>query len=115
MLEAVISMSQDTPDRRQVARQRILRKCVVWLPGATGPDGWHCIAHDISPTGIGLTVPLYLQRGTELEIEAWGLPGARRLRARVVHSCPFEFAWMCGCELASPLTEAELRTWQTRT
>ena len=78
---------------------------------ASGPVGWPSIAYNISATGIGVTLPRPLPQGAVVEIEAWGLPSAPRLRARVVHSRFTDFLWFCGCQLAKPLSEEELRAW----
>ena len=75
------------------------------------PGGWRCIAYNISETGIGLTLPLPMQPGSVMEVEAWGLPAARVLRVCVVRTTPVEFAWFCGCQLLQPLAPEELKAW----
>jgi hypothetical protein len=93
----------------------ILQRCLVWSGpqgrSPRGSDGWRSIAYDISTAGIGLTLPLPVQPGTLLEIEGWGIPSSRPLRARVVRTAPVEFLWFCGCEFLEPLDEAELSAW----
>jgi len=102
-------------ERRTSARYSILQRCIVRLgkrwDDPRVPGGWRCIAYNISATGIGLTLPLPLQPGSVMEIEAWGLPAARLLRVCVVRTTPVEFAWFCGCKLLEPLTEEELKAW----
>jgi hypothetical protein len=98
-------------ERRRAARYPILQRCFVRPPGARQAQGWPCIAYNISTTGIGVTLPLQVELGCLLEIEAWGLPGARPLQARVVRTTPVEFLWFCGCELSSRLDADELFTW----
>jgi hypothetical protein len=99
-----------TAERRKAPRRQVLQRCFVRLPGTAG-DGWRCIAYDISAAGIGLAVPLPLKEGTTLEVEPWGLRGARPLRARVVHSRPLGFLWLCGCELTERLAGEDLQAW----
>ena len=44
-----------TIERRGTPRQPLLQRCLVWPPDAVGTEGWRCIAHNISPNGIGLS------------------------------------------------------------
>jgi hypothetical protein len=81
------------------------------MEGAPAPEGWHCIAYNISATGMGITVPLNLREGTELSIRAWGLRGSEGLTARIVHTKPVGFLWFAGCELSKRLSESELEIW----
>ncbi len=97
-------------DHRTGPRHRLLQRCFVRCWGRA--ETWRCIAYNISVTGIGITLPVPMPEGTVLEIEAWELPRARKLRVRVVQSKQVDFLWFCGCELTSRLSEAEVRTWQ---
>jgi hypothetical protein len=98
-------------ERRGAPRFPLLQRCFAHPADArTGPD-WQVIAYNISITGIGIALPCPVELGTELEIEAWKLPRAPRLRARVVHTRLSNFLWFCGCELFTPLTEEQLSTW----
>src|SRR5205814_9515291 len=56
------------------------------------------IAYNISAGGIGITLPCPLRDDSLLDVEAWNLPGAPRLRARVVHARFFDFLWFCRSE-----------------
>lgn len=97
--------------RRRDVRHLTLQRCLVW-PGQPGePDGWRCIAYNISTQGIGLTLPLPLPVGSPLTVRPWDLPGAEEVQARVIHARPVQWLWFCGCELVRPLTEAELSAW----
>ncbi len=98
---------------RAAPRYRVLQRCYLRPPGVTAPDGWRCIVFSLSATGVGVTLPLPLERGTEVEIEPWNLPGAKPLRARVVHTSRLEFVWLAGCELHGRLTDDDLATWLT--
>jgi PilZ domain len=104
---------------RDGERFRILQRCLVLTAnlagteGAPAPEGWHCIAYNISATGIGITLPLNLREGTELSIQGWGLEGVETLTARIVHTKPVGFLWLTGCELTKHLSEAELEIWQS--
>jgi hypothetical protein len=57
--------------------------------------------------GVGVTILYPLAFGTDLVIEKFGR-SARLLHAKVVRSVPMEFVWLHGCQLVTPLTEAEL-------
>ena len=98
-------------ERRRATRHRIVQRCFVRLAGVSGTSGWRGIAYNISATGIGIALPLPLWRGVSLVIEPHAMPGARPLRAEVAHVHPLEWAWLCGCQLADPLSERELRAW----
>jgi hypothetical protein len=106
--------SQPTPafELRRVPRYPTLQRCNVWPPGAEGPTGLPCIAYNISASGVGITLPLPLPKGHLLRIVPFALPGARPLRARIVHLRPVEFLWFCGCEFEEPLSEAEVQIWR---
>ena len=99
-------------ERRLARRHRVLQRCLVRPQGAVGAQDWRCIAYNISTTGIGITLPYPAVPGTVVEIEAWGLPAALPLRARVLHSKPVGFLWFCGCELVSRLREHEVQDWR---
>jgi hypothetical protein len=98
-------------EARSAQRYRVLQRCHVHPPGVTGDDGWRCIVFSMSTTGIGVTLPLPVERGAEVDIEPWNLPGAPPLRARVVHTSRLEFVWLAGCELSRRLTDDELAAW----
>jgi hypothetical protein len=76
-------------------------------------DGWRCIVFSISATGVGVTLPLPVERGAEVDIEPWELAGAPPLRARIVYTTRLEFVWLAGCELSRRLTSDELAAWLT--
>ena len=50
-------------ERRGTPRHPLVQRCLVWPPGAVGADGWRCIAHNISPRGIGLSLPCPVRPG----------------------------------------------------
>ncbi|HEX4589846.1 MAG TPA: hypothetical protein VH120_07960, partial [Gemmataceae bacterium] len=91
----------------------VLQRCFVRPPGVRAPDGWRGIVFSLSATGIGVTLPLAVERGTNMEIEAWNLPGAPILRARVVHIAKLQFVWLTGGELSRRLDPDELSAWLT--
>ena len=62
-------------------------------------------------SGAGVTLPLSVPRGTEVEIVPWNLPGAANLKARVVHISRLESVWLAGCQLIDRLTDDQLATW----
>ena len=105
-------------ERRRSPRSRIVLRCLARPAGrqppahpADRPEGWRCIAYDVSATGVGVALPFRPAVGTELEVEPWNVPGAGPVLARVVHAHPLEHLWLCGCELAAPLSNPELRAW----
>ena len=103
-----------TVELRTAPRHRVIQRCFVRPELAAEGEPWRCIAYDISATGIGIVLPFHLRLGTGLQIEPSGLPGARALRARLVHSRPVDFVWFCGCEFFSRLSDTELKTWLQR-
>jgi hypothetical protein len=121
--EAAVTASNVLPEDRAAARQThpserrafprfpLLQRCLTSPPGTPGALAWHSIAYNISAGGIGITLPCPLRAEALLDIEAWNLPGAPRLRARVVHARFFDFLWFCGCELLTPLDDEGLRAW----
>jgi hypothetical protein len=98
-------------ESRSAPRYRVLQRCHVRPPGVPAGDGWRGIVFSISATGIGVTLPLPVERGSEIDIEPWNLPGATPLRARIVHTSRLEFVWLAGCELSRRLGDEELTAW----
>jgi hypothetical protein len=99
-------------ERRAAVRYRCLRNCVVRVEGGTsGVGDWPGMTYDLSVIGVGVSILYPLAVGTELVIEKFGPSSAPILRARVVRSVPLEFVWLHGCQLVTPLTEAELHEW----
>src|SRR5207237_898345 len=92
-------------------RQPILQRCFVNPAETALPNAWKCIIYNISATGIGITLPVRLQDGTLLTIEAWRLPRACLLQARIVQTKQVDFCWFTGCELLKRLSDAELQIW----
>ncbi len=99
---------------RQFPRHRVLQRCIARPEGVRGGEGWRGIVYDVSTGGVGIALPLPLRPGAVLEIEPWNLPGAKPLRARVVHAHRLEYIWLCGCQLQTRLRGEELQTWLTR-
>ena len=75
-------------DFRTSPRYRVLQRCFVRPPGVRPPDGWRGIVFNLSANGIGVTLPLAVERGTDLDIEAWNLPGAPDLAGPRDSHCP---------------------------
>ena len=98
-------------ESRSAPRYRVLARCHVRPPGVAAGDGWRCIVFSISSTGIGVTLPLPVERGAEIDIEPWQLPGAQPLRARIVHMNRLDIVWLAGCELSRRLSAEELTAW----
>jgi hypothetical protein len=74
-------------------------------------EGWRGIVFSMSRGGAGVTLPMSIARGTEVQIEPWNLPGAPALKARVVHLTRLESVWLAGCELVHRLTDNDLAAW----
>ena len=98
-------------DQRRAARYRILQRCIVRPPQVAAADGWRGIVFSMSKTGIGVTLPAPLGRGTELEIDAWNQPGAPTIKAHIVHITRLESVWLAGCEFTYRLTDEEVAAW----
>jgi hypothetical protein len=96
---------------RGATRYRLLQRCFVRPPGVGPGDGWRGIVFSLSATGVGVTLPLAVERGTEVTIEPWQLQGGAALTARVVYVSRLEFVWLVGCELTRRLTDDELAVW----
>jgi hypothetical protein len=99
-------------ERRAAARYRLLQRCFVHPAGAAeGAQAWRCIAYNLSATGVGVALPVRLPPGTVLTIQAFSLPRARPLAARIVRVTPVEHAWFAGCELLGRLSDCDLQIW----
>jgi hypothetical protein len=98
---------------RGAPRYRVLQRCIVRPPDVAEADGWRGIVFSMSQNGAGVTLPMPVARGTEVQIEPWNLPGAPPLKARVVHLTRLEAVWLAGCELNFRLTDDELSAWLT--
>jgi PilZ domain len=109
--EAVQPAPPPAAERRRAPRHLIIQRCYVRLAGVAGPGGWRGIAYNISTTGIGVALPEPLWPGVSVVVEPCGLAGGRPLRARVAHVRPLDWAWLCGCALAEPLSDRDLRAW----
>ena len=98
-------------EMRTATRYRILQRCFVHPAKASARDAWQCTAYNVSATGIGVALPVKLQEGTVLSVQAWGLPGACPLQVRIVHTKRVEFVWFTGCEFLNRLSDADLTVW----
>lgn len=98
-------------EQRRETRFPTKQRCFVWGPGGQGPEGWRCIAYNISRHGIGITLPLPLPAGKVIRIQPYQLPGAGLIEAQIVHSKRVEFLWFAGCTLVEPMSEEALFRW----
>jgi hypothetical protein len=101
----------DARERRQAPRFPILQRCFASPEGTPVALARHAIAYNISATGIGIALPGPVELGMLLDVEAWKLRRAPRLRARIVHARLTHLHWFCGCELLTPLSEEGLTAW----
>jgi hypothetical protein len=105
--------STKSAESRGYPRYRVLQRCIVRPPGVGPGDGWQSIVFSLSTTGVGITFPLPIERGADVEIEACDLPETSPLKARVVHVARFDSIWLAGCELTRQLTGDDLTAWLT--
>jgi hypothetical protein len=98
---------------RAATRYRILQRCFVHPAQTSAREEWRCIAYNVSVIGIGLALPIQLQEGTVLTIQACGLPRAGLLQARIVRTMPIEFLWFTGCKFLNRLSDADLTVWRS--
>jgi hypothetical protein len=111
--ESVFDAETISIEMRTATRCRILQRCFVHPANASAPQPWQCIAYNISATGIGVAMPIRLQEGTALSIQAFNLPRACPLQVRIVHTKQVDLHWFTGCEMIKCLSDAELRIWQS--
>ena len=100
-------------EMRTAKRHRVLQRCFVQAAGGAAQQAWPCIVFSVSDGGVGVTLPVRLPEGTVLTIQAWGLPRARTLKARVVQAKKVDALWFTGCELPTRLTDVELQIWRS--
>jgi hypothetical protein len=111
--DSVVDAEHISIEMRTATRGRILQRCFVHPANASATQAWQCIAYNISATGIGVAVPIRLQEGTVLSIQAFNLPRACPLQVRVVQPKQVDLLWFTGCEMVKCLSDAELRIWQS--
>jgi hypothetical protein len=109
--QSVVEKGISGIEMRTAPRSRILQRCFVQPAKSSSLPAWCCIAYNISATGIGVTLPVKPQKGTVLSIQAWGLPRACTIQARVVRVKLVDFLWFTGCEIMKRLSDTELRIW----
>jgi hypothetical protein len=100
-------------EMRTAQRYLILQRAFAYPAGAAPARPWRSVAFDVSVGGIGITLPVRLARGTLLTIQAWNLPGAPVLQARVARANQVASHWFTGCELLTRLSDAGLRAWRS--
>ncbi len=101
-----------TSERRAARRHPCLSECLVRMEGVGEPLDWSGMIYNLSSTGLGLALPFPALSGTILQIEPRrGGKQPLRLRARVVRCALQKYVWFHGCELVTPLGEAELQQW----
>jgi hypothetical protein len=98
-------------EMRTARRHLIMQRCFVHPVKTTAPDAWRCVAYNISAAGIGITLPARFDNGTLMTIQAWGLPRACTLQARIVRTKQVDLFWFTGCELVKRLSDTELKIW----
>jgi hypothetical protein len=104
------------PERRGAERRPIHWAAHVRQSGENLSSDRPGVVLDISAKGIGLTVSRRFHVGTILAVtlEAAGGGTGLPMMARVIHVREEGTVWFHGCELARPLTEAELNELLTR-
>jgi len=100
-------------EMRTGPRYRILQRCFANTARTSASEAMRCIGYNISATGIGITLPLRLPKGTVLTLQAWGLPRASPLQVRIVYTKQVDFVWFTGCEFIKRLSDAQLDVWRS--
>jgi hypothetical protein len=102
------SVVKAVKERRSSVRCRCLGACAVVMPGGRKVPG---LTYNLSRSGIGVALLRPVLVGTKVVVEKVGWSDTRPLRATVVRHELLGFAWLHGCRLSTPLSEAELRDW----
>jgi hypothetical protein len=102
------SVVKAVKERRSSVRCRCLGACAVSLPGYRIVPG---LTYNLSRSGVGVALLRPVLVGTKLVVEKVGWNDTRPLRATVVRHEQLGFAWLHGCRLSTPLSEAELSVW----
>ncbi len=97
-------------ERRATARSVCAHAARVRPDGAPTAGEVLATIHDLSPDGIGLRTDRRFADGSVLIVEPLA-GGAKTLLARVVRTTTDGGGWLHGCELSTPLEEAELEHW----
>jgi hypothetical protein len=96
-------------ERRVYIRYLRLREARVRTGSAPTRIFGVAVIREVSANGLNLFLNSRVKEGTILEVEPRGLNFPRSLLARVVHVVPQANGWVCGCQLANNLSEAELQ------
>jgi diguanylate cyclase (GGDEF)-like protein len=97
-------------ERRATARVLCNSTARIRLQGDEETNEGFATIRDISPSGVGLALEAPFPRETVLIVEPLSA-GSRVLLARVVRVSQEEGNWLHGCELATHLSQEELRSW----
>src|SRR5205807_1265210 len=96
--------------RRATARVLCNRTARIRLQGDDETNEGFATIRDISASGVGLCLEAPFPCDTVLIVEPLSA-GSRVLLARVVRVAQDGGNWLHGCELASHLSDEELRSW----
>ena len=80
------------------------------IEGGGDTLSWGAVVHDISPSGVGITLCFPFRPGTYLDVELQAPKGTlRSLMVRVVNvQDQADGMWRLGCEFIKPLTESDM-------
>jgi hypothetical protein len=106
----MISTARLTRVSPRAQRFRCLGACCVrvlvsWREEVGG------LTYDLACGGVGFVLLQQLPEGTQVLVERVGGDGARPILATVVRSERLVNGWFHGCQLAAPLSEADLAVW----
>ncbi|MBN9521888.1 protein kinase [bacterium] len=102
------------PDDRRASARHLLKVGTVGAVESAlhggAEEAWPLVVHDVSATGVGLTLARRFEAGTELAVELQtGPEAAKRFPVRVVRVQPDRGGyWVHGCTFGAPLAEAEV-------
>ena len=97
-------------ERREAARHACSLEATSHPLDAAETLSWGATVHDISPTGVGITLCYPFKPGTYLDVELQGPKCMlRSLMVRVVNvHDQRDGMWRLGCEFVKPLTESDM-------
>ena len=97
-------------ERREAPRQACSLEATSHTLENSDTLSWGAVVHDISPSGVGITLCYPFRPGTYLDVELQATKGMiRSLMVRVVNvHDQTDGTWRLGCEFVKPLTESDM-------
>jgi hypothetical protein len=107
----VVRSHSPVVDRRSAERFLCNRVCFARPNGTSLGMTWGVTIYDISAHGISLLLKRRLESGSIVAIQPSRQSQTKPILARVLRSLQWPRGWLHGCELAEPLSDAELDAW----